>query len=488
MTAQPGIELRARQSDWSALMAHLFPGDGDEHGAALLCGSVTTSSGTRLLLRELVLATDGRDYVPGTRGYRHLTGEFVTAQIRRAKDQGLVYLAVHNHGSIDSVGFSRPDLNSHERAYPTLLALTQLPVGALVCARRAVAGDIWFPDGSRAPLDRVDVVGSRRELLTPTRQPSSARADERFHRQALLFGADGQALLASTRVVVVGAGGVGMLLVQYLARLGAGNITVVDPERVDPTNLPRLPEATRLDAMEYLDRERLPRRVRTLAKRLAAPKVRVARRIARRANPNVTLVPIVGDIADDQVATLAKDADFIFLAADTMLARDVVNQLSYQYLVPALQVGSKIVVDPTSGAVTDTFGVVRHVGLEPGCLRCAGLIDPARLSEEALGDPEQVRRQRYIDDPEIEAPSVITLNALGSGFAANDFMLSAVGHGGADPAHRVLRNRPVGWDGAHVTIMEPTPQAGCPVCSMEPYSALSRGDGIDLPTRVGRRR
>ena len=33
-----------------------------------------------------------------------------------------------------------------------------------------------------------------------------------------------------------------------LARLGVGNIIVIDPQRVDPTNLPRLPESTRRDA------------------------------------------------------------------------------------------------------------------------------------------------------------------------------------------------------------------------------------------------
>lgn len=488
VTGRSGVELRTRESDWSELMAHLFPGDGDEHGAALLCGSVKTTSGVRLLVREVVLAVDGHDYVPGSRGYRHLSGEFVTNQIRRAKDEGLTYLAVHNHGGANSVDFSATDLESHERGYPTLVGLTGRPVGALVCAQGAVAGDIWFPSGHRAPLDRVDVVGSRRVILTPTKPPRSTRASIRFHRQSLLFGAEGQAILASTRVVVVGAGGVGMLLVQYLARLGVGHILVVDPERVESSNLPRLPETTRLDAMEFLDRESVPRWLRRVGRRLAAPKVRVARRIARRADANVTLAPVIGDIADDHVAALTKDADYLFLAADTMLARDVVNQLAYQYLIPTLQVGSKVVIDPASGTATDAFAVVRHVGFEPGCLRCAGLIDPARLSEEALGDPTQVRRQRYIDDPEIEAPSVITLNALGSGFAANDFMMAAVGLGGAKPAHRVLRNRPVGRNGSHVTIVEPTPRFGCPVCSTEPSSALSRGDGVDLPTRLGRRK
>ena len=49
------------------------------------------------------------------------------------------------------------------------------------------------------------------------------------------------------------------------------------------------------------------------------------------------------------------------------------------------------------------------------CLSCNGLIDPVRLSEEALGDPEQLANQRYVDDPDVQAPSVITINDMGTG-------------------------------------------------------------------------
>ena len=66
-----------------------------------------------------------------------------------------------------------------------------------------------------------------------------------------------------------------------------------------------------------------------------------------------------GDIADDLVARQLRSCDFIFLAADTMLARDVVNQIAYQYLIPTLQVGSKVVLNLASGSVGDVFGVVR---------------------------------------------------------------------------------------------------------------------------------
>ncbi len=482
MTVVAGpYELRVTEDQWSVLRGHLFPGDGDEHGAALLCGVARSDRATRLLVRDVVLARDGVDFIPGTRGYRLLTGEFVTRMIRRAKDEELVYLAVHNHGGTDSVGFSGPDLASHERGYPTLLRVSKQPVGALVFAERAAAGDIWLPDGTRTDLRRTVVVGDRLDVLTPKPDTTEPVVAARFHRQSLMYGKAGQAILGEAKVAIVGAGGVGMLLVQALARLGVAHLVVIDPQRVDPTNLPRLPEATRLDAMEYIDRDGIPPLLRRATRRLAARKVRVARRIARRANPSITFEGIVGDVADDEVARRVTDCDFIFLAADTMLARDVVNQIAYQYVIPTLQVGSKVVTDKRTDNVLDVFGVVRTLGTAAGCLSCGDLIDPVRLSEES-GDPVQVANQRYVDDPDVHAPSVITLNAMASGWAANDFMQYMVGLGRPRAGFRILRTMPVNDRSPHVTVQEPAPDPTCDVCGSDGVRA--RGDGRDLPTRV----
>lgn len=478
------VELLATEADWEQLHRHLFNGDRDEHGAVLLCGIAEGDASTRLLVRDVVLAIDGVDYLPGVRGYRHLDGVFVTHQARRARDQGLAYMAVHNHGGTMSVAFSGPDLESHERGYPTLLRLIERPVGALVLAEDAVAGDIWFPDGRRAPLGRTVVVGRRRQVFTPEPDLAEPTVAARYRRQSLLFGAVGQRILSGSKVAVVGAGGVGMLLVQYLARLGVGNLVVIDPERVDITNLPRLPEASRLDAMEYVARVRLPARLRKIARSFAAPKVRVARGIVRRANPDARFEGLVADIADDDVARRVTDCDFIFLAADSMLARNVVNQISYQYLVPALQVGSKPVIEPTSGVVLDVFGVVRTLGTHPGCLACSGLIDPIRLGEETLGDAAQRANQRYVDDPDVEAPSVITLNAMGAGWAANDFMQFMVGLGRPAGGFRLLRIQPPTAEIPHVVVQEPEVNLGCLVCGSSDLSVRSTGDGHELPTRI----
>ena len=53
-----------------------------------------------------------------------------------------------------------------------------------------------------------------------------------------------------------------------------------------------------------------------------------------------------------------------------MLARSVVNQIAYQYLIPTLQVGSKPVIDKGTGDILDVFAVVRTLGTESGCLAC----------------------------------------------------------------------------------------------------------------------
>ena len=66
---------------------------------------------------------------------------------------------------------------------------------------------------------------------------------ERYARQMVLpeVGAAGQARLAAASVVVVGAGGLGCPVLQYLAGAGVGRLTIVDHDRVEETNLHRQP-------------------------------------------------------------------------------------------------------------------------------------------------------------------------------------------------------------------------------------------------------
>jgi hypothetical protein len=230
---------------YEQLHAHLFPGDNDEHGAVIAAGlAASFDGGMRLLARDLHLAVDGHDYVPGKRGYRMLHADFVRDHILACRDERLVYLAVHNHGGTDTVGFSPDDFQSHERGYPALLDVANgMPVGALVFAKRALAGDIWLPDGRRVELEEASVVGRRfRHLSSASSAPSAfaSRRDPRRDRQARLFGDAGQDILRRCKVGIIGLGGVGSLIAEYLGRLGVGRFVLIDPQRVEVSNLSRI--------------------------------------------------------------------------------------------------------------------------------------------------------------------------------------------------------------------------------------------------------
>ena len=110
-----------------------------------------------------------------------------------------------------------------------------------------------------------------------------ADAMNRYARQIVLpeVGAAGQARLAAAHVLVVGAGGLGAPVLQYLAGAGVGRITVVDPDAVERGNLHR----------QTLYGERS----------LGQPKAAAAAVALADLNPEVAVAPLVGRL-DPEIA------------------------------------------------------------------------------------------------------------------------------------------------------------------------------------------
>lgn len=121
----------------------------------------------------------------------------------------------------------------------------------------------------------------------------------RYARQMILpeVGAAGQARLAGAHVLVVGAGGLGCPVLQYLAGAGVGEITLLDPDHVEESNLHRQPLYRMAD--------------------IGAPKVIAAERHLRAANPALRLNPSVSALDPATAPAAVAAADLVIDAADS---------------------------------------------------------------------------------------------------------------------------------------------------------------------------
>ena len=184
------------------------------------------------------------------------------------------------------------------------------------------------------------------------------------------------------------------------------------------------------------------------------------------------------DFLEDEVAAQFTDCDFLFLAADTMGARLLFNAIVHQYGIPGIQVGAKVPI-AEDGVVGEVFCVNRMVTPEQGCLWCNGLINPGRLQDEAV--PEAAKRgYAYVNDPAVAAPSVVTLNAIACGHAADHFLFYLTGLRYQDAETGWFR-----WSSRRGVASYDMPRrdVGCNECSQAENSRLCMGDNGSLPTR-----
>lgn len=456
------VELRFAQAQWDQLYKHLYPGDGWEHAAVVLASLVDRpGQSPRLLVREVFLAQDGVDYGVSPQGHGRLAATFINRAIVRARNEKLVYLHVHNHGSDRFVEFSDVDFASHERGYPALLDIAKgMPVGALVFGRRSLQIDLWWSKTERSKLKYCTVVSSRvqRFYSSPVKAPKTAYRPS-VDRQIRFLGEAGQAQLAGARVAIIGLGGVGSMVVQDMARLGVGELLLVDCDKLEDTNLSRVVTAF------FRDIARKP------------PKAELAARYARKVNPSVRCEIINDDVAYQDVADKLVDCDFIFLSADTMRARLVVNAIVNQHLIPAVQIGSKILLAESTGKLEQFYSIVRHMRPGCGCMLCNGLISSSRLAIEEKPD-EEWRAQNY--GTEAPNPSVITLNGIGSSRATHDFLLDFVGTDVDRPTAAYYMYDVFKGSWLKTNLRH---DKDCTECSGDAESRFARGTAVRLPCR-----
>src|SRR6516165_5708739 len=121
----------------------------------------------------------------------------------------------------------------------------------------------------------------------------------RYARQEILpeVGADGQARLAAASVLVVGAGGLGCAVLQYLTAAGVGRLIIVDHDRVEESNLHRQPLYRMSD--------------------VGQPKVQAARGALAALNPATGIEALCERLSSLNAAPLVERASVVIDAADS---------------------------------------------------------------------------------------------------------------------------------------------------------------------------
>ena len=133
---------------------------------------------------------------------------------------------------------------------------------------------------------------------------------ERYSRQIILeeMGVAGQRKLLESKVLVVGAGGLGSPASLYLAAAGVGTLGIVDGDRVDLTNLQR-------QVLHYTHD-------------LGRPKTQSARRTLEDINPDVTVRPYQTVLTSENALDIIRDYDVVVNGSDNFPTRYLVNDAS----------------------------------------------------------------------------------------------------------------------------------------------------------------
>eukprot|EP00002_Diphylleia_rotans_P029102 TRINITY_DN5903_c0_g1_i4.p1 TRINITY_DN5903_c0_g1~~TRINITY_DN5903_c0_g1_i4.p1 ORF type:complete len:392 (-),score=75.35 TRINITY_DN5903_c0_g1_i4:592-1767(-) len=177
------------------------------------------------------------------------------------------------------------------------------------------------PLPSLKPLSRDDICRYSRQLLTPE------------------IGAQGQSKLKATSMLVVGAGGLGAPLLQYLGAAGVGRLGVIDSDVVSVDNLHR----------QVIHRE----------ENVGIPKVYSAVKAINELNPSIEIIPYNKRFTSEVALDLVSKYDIVIDATDNVPTRYLIND-------SCMMLGKPLV----SGSALRMEGQVTIYGLGGPCYRC----------------------------------------------------------------------------------------------------------------------
>ena len=384
------------------LRAHLFPGDGLEAAALLLC-TVTGERRRKWLGREIVPVPYGHC----ARRHDFITwpGEYIEAAIDRAMPRGDAVIAVHSHpGGL--FAFSGADDDSDRVLMSALRQGTDRAAGsAIMLPGGAMRARIYEGEGAAMPVDLVMKAGADIEAWWHDDATAAGPLPP-----AMAFTSDMRATLGRLSVCVIGVSGTGSIVAEQLARLGVGEIILIDFDKIEERNLDRILNATRAD--------------------IGSLKVEMFADAIRRYRSDGEVIALPRSVATREAVLAACEADILFSSVDSAEGRHIADRLSASFVTPLFDVGVAIPTEPVPGGgrrIAEVYGRVDYVYPGGSSLMDRGVYDAALLEAEYLARTAPHALARKIADGYLrgmaeEAPGVITLNMRAASACVIEFI------------------------------------------------------------------
>lgn len=441
--------LRFPGLTYAALRDGLLAQAPNEGAAILLAERVVLEDSTYFLVRETHHVP--QEHVQAAPLSIEIAPEFIARVMKRGRAGQLSLFFAHSHPMSERAGFSAVDDAGERRLMPTVFQRIPVgPHGAIVITPADCDARMYTAPGADPASVRVAVVSS-----TLRSWPSST-LDEQLHdstdRTVRALGERAQRILGQLRVGIVGLGGMGSLVAQQLAHLGVRDFVLIDPERVDVTNLNRLVGATHALVGET--------------------KVAVAAALIEAVQPNARIDARVGDVRLERDARALLELDVVFGCTDSHGSRAILNQLAHQYFVPVIDTGVRI--DAPNGQIASVVGRVQLLVPELPCLICEALLDPEQVRRDLLTDEERAR-DPYIVGAREPQPAVISLNGTVASLSVTMLLAMACGFPLGSRHQIYLADRGV----VRNVTAEKSPD--CYVCSA--IGAYGKGERWTVPWR-----
>jgi molybdopterin/thiamine biosynthesis adenylyltransferase len=413
--------------------------------AIFLTRAARTSHGLRWLVFEEIFI-DAKQYSHRSAERITINPELVFKAAARARNEAATVVFAHSHPEADIPIFSATDDEGELRLTSFFSDfLPGLPILSLLVALGGI---------------RARVMGSDEEVLIESvgtslgfsADQSSARF-EPHNRQILAFGEEGQKIIRSLRIGIVGLGGTGSIVAHELAHLGAFDVTLIDPDLVETSNLNRLLGATPDD--------------------VGMAKVEVAKRSILAISRGAQVRALNADVMDEATARTLLACSIVFCCTDSHGSRAILNQICYQYFIPVIDIGVSLTAK--SGILTHINGRIQLLAPGLGCLTCGEFLNPDQVRRDLMSENEKLN-DPYFDSSEGQPqPAVISINGIVSSLALTMF-LGVVTEIPIDYRYQL-------YDGlsGRLRSIEHQPRPGCVTCS--PDGAYARGDTWELPTR-----